>query len=83
MKHFDVGILSSGGHGVGGGTVANHYIETVLEKASESWPEDGAVAEKWQAVSAALTSAAEEVLGTSLWCHQIGLLTLKIDYCHC
>ena len=41
--------------------VVDHYIETVLEKASESWPEDGTVDEKWQAVSTALTSMAEDV----------------------
>ena len=62
---FDVEKLSSGGSGADGCAVADHYLETVLDRASASWPEDGAVEEKWQVVSAALTSAAADVLGTS------------------
>ena len=65
MKHFDVGKLTADGQGAGGCAVAGHYIKTVLEKAGELWPVDGVVEEKWQAVSAAISSTGTEVLGTS------------------
>ena len=37
----------------------------MLQKAGTSWPEDEVVEEKWRAVSTALTTAADNVLGTS------------------
>ena len=36
------------------------YLESVLQRASTSWPEDGAVEGKQKAVNAALTSAADD-----------------------
>ena len=55
MKHFDLGKLISC-------AVASHCIETVLKKCCEFWPDVKKVVEKWQAVSAALSSAAIEML---------------------
>ena len=57
--------------------LTTNIIETVLEQASEFWPEDRAVEE---AVSTALTSAAKVVL---YWEHHLiinltGLLTLRV-----
>jgi len=64
-RRFDVGKLYASGNEAGDHLVADQYLECVLERASASWPEDGTVEEKWKAVSAALTSAADGVLGTS------------------
>jgi len=59
---------NASGNYVGGCWVADQYLESVLQKAGVSWPEDGIVEEKWKAVSAALTSVADDVLGTSSHC---------------
>ena len=50
MRRFDVKKLNSGGSGASGCPVADHYLESVLERASALWPEDGVVGEKWKAV---------------------------------
>lgn len=39
------------------------FVEQVLEKASEDWPVEGSVQEKWSVVCSALTEAADDVLG--------------------
>ena len=43
----------------------DEYQEQVTEKAGEAWPEEGGVEEKWKAVSCALISSAEDLLGTA------------------
>ena len=40
------------------------YQQEFLERADKAWSEDDNVVGKWEAVRAALTSAAEDVLGT-------------------
>ena len=40
--------FNSGGSGASGCPVADHYLESVLERASALWPEDGVVGEKWK-----------------------------------
>ena len=68
MRRFDVEKLNASGNDVGGCQVADQYLESVLQKAGASWSEDGAVKEKCIAVSAALKSAADDVLGTLSRC---------------
>ena len=63
MMRYDVGKLSHDD------SVSPCYLETVLERFSESWSVNGTLAEKWQVVKDALTSAAGDVLGFSS-CHQ-------------
>ena len=77
MMRYDVGKLSHDD------SASTCYLETVLERFSESWSVNGTLAEKWQVVKAALTSAAGEVLGFLLVINQIGLLTLWDFYSHC
>ena len=71
MRRFDVEKLNTSG---GGCRVADQYLGT-------SWPEDGAVEEKWRAVSAALTSAADGVHRQII--NLIGSGRLSLDYSHC
>ena len=59
MMRYDVGKLSHDD------SVSTCYLETVLEKFSKSWSVNGTLAEKWQVVKVALTSAAGDVLGFS------------------
>ena len=56
---YDVGKLSH--HDSPSGC----YLETVLERFSKSWSVNGTLAEKWQVVKNALTSAADNVLDFS------------------
>ena len=55
-------------------------LESVLQKAGASWPEDDAVEEKWKVIIITLTSAADDVLGTSSHRQPV---TLSLDYNHC
>ena len=59
IMRYDVGKLSHDD------SVSTCYLETVLERFSESWSVNGTLAEKWQVVKDALTSAAGDVLGFS------------------
>lgn len=63
IRRYDVGKLLSKENE--GQEVRDKYQEVVLERASESWPEDGDVMAKWEAVRSAMTSAADDVLGTT------------------
>ena len=45
--------------------IHDKYQEKVLELANQEWSEEDNVVGKWQAVRGALTSAAEDVLGTT------------------
>ena len=38
-------------------------MEQVLERAVESWPEEGSIEEKWTVVQSALTETADQQLG--------------------
>ena len=42
------------------------YVEAVVEKAREEWPDDGTVEEKWRAVRRALVDTAVETLGRAM-----------------
>ena len=44
-------------------SLREEYQEQVMEKAGEAWPEEEGMEEKWKAVSWALTSIAEDLLG--------------------
>ena len=48
-----------------GQMIRGKYQEKVLELANEAWSEEDNVVGKWEAVRGALTSAAEDVLGTT------------------
>ena len=39
------------------------FVKQVLERAAESWPEEGSLEEKWTAVQSALTETADQQLG--------------------
>ena len=39
------------------------FVEQVLEKASEVWPVEGSVQEKWSVIRSALKEVADDVLG--------------------
>ena len=62
MRRYDVGKLLSKGEE--GQEVQVKYQQEVLERADKAWSEDDNVVGKWEAVRAALISAAEDVLGT-------------------
>ena len=67
VKSYDVGKLSCQG------STSIHYLETVLERFKNMWSTDGTLEEKWQNVKDALTTAANDVLGFSLYC--------QLDWC--
>ena len=46
MRRFDVEKLNASGNDVGGCLIADQYLESVLQRASASWPKDGAMKEK-------------------------------------
>ena len=48
-----------------GQELCGKYQKEVLERAGEPWLDDDSVARRWDVVRTALTSAAEEVLGTT------------------
>lgn len=45
------------------GSVREGYVEKVLERSVQGWPEERSVEEKWKAVKEVLVNAAEETLG--------------------
>ena len=44
-------------------TTKERFVEQVLKRAAESWPEEGSLEEKWTAVRSALTETADQQLG--------------------
>ena len=63
IRRYDVGKFFSKEDE--GQVICDKYQEKVLELANEAWSEEDNVVGKWEAVRGALTSAAEDVLGTT------------------